>query len=98
VRWRLQRWNGALISDAEGTALARQMTAGDTKVACTSFLSQSQDGLEEETGVPSPSLRYDTSKNWFVYSYRAPAAGCFTLDIRRADGVNTKRWRFLFLP
>ena len=97
VRWRLSRWNGSLISDAEGTALARQMSATDTKVACSSFLSQDEDGLEEETGLPSPSLRYDTRKNWFVYSYQAPASGCFTLDIHRADGLNTKRWRFLFL-
>jgi hypothetical protein len=97
VRWRLTRWNGSLISDAEGTALARQMWATDTKVACSSFLSQDEDALEEETGLPSPSLRYDTRKNWFVYSYRAPGIGCYTLDVHRADGLNTKRWRFLFL-
>jgi hypothetical protein len=98
VKWRLARWNGSLISDAEAIALARQMSEDDTKVPCSSFLSAPEDDLEEQVGTPSTSVRYHTGANWFVYSYRAPSAGCYTLDIRRADGLNTKRWRFLFLP
>ena len=97
VRWRLSRWNGSLISDAEGAALARQMAVTDTKVACSSFLTAGEDNLEEDIVAPSTAVRYDTYRNLFVYAYRAPAAGCFTLDVRRADGVNSKRWRFLFL-
>jgi hypothetical protein len=98
IRWRLTTWSGATISDARGIELAREMSVSDDRVACTSFLGMAEDPIESEDPTATQSVRYDTGSNSFIYAYEAPSIGCYTVDIRKADGVNTKRWRFLFLP
>jgi hypothetical protein len=98
VRWQLKKSDGSRISDAEGIALAAQMSASSRQVECLSYLRREENNLDEEQSTAAVGqLKYDTYNNYFVYAYKAPRRGCHVLSISDADGVNTKSWRFLFL-
>jgi hypothetical protein len=73
------------------------MSASDDRVTCSSYLSAPEDRIEEAADGGGAALKYDTRANQFIYRYKSPSYGCYVLSIRRADGLNTRQWRFLLL-
>jgi len=96
VKWRLQRYDGSLISDADAQALVAAMSAGQKEMTWGSFALLPTDELTEST-TGDTSLRYDAGADQFIYNYKAPStAGCYVLAVRKADGASTRQVNFTF--
>jgi hypothetical protein len=94
IKWQLKNNSGALISDALGLSLAQQMSVEQKGVPC---VPDQVDSLETEVAAGSTTIRYDEASDQFIFNYKAPTAkGCYDLNLKKADGVNTKTVKFTF--
>jgi len=94
VKWQLKNNSGNLISDALGLSLAQQMSVEQKGVPC---VPDQVDSLETEVAAGSTTIRYDEASDQFIFNYKAPTAkGCYDLNLKKADGVNTKTVKFTF--
>jgi hypothetical protein len=94
IKWQLKNNSGTLISDALGLSLAQQMSVEQKGVPC---VPDQVDSLETEVAAGSTTIRYDEASDQFIFNYKAPATkGCYDLNLKKADGVNTKTVKFTF--
>jgi hypothetical protein len=96
VKWQLRDASGALLSDEVAQSLVSSMTVTQRAVICDT--SVPLDALETEAGAAgSTTVRYDAASDQFIFNYKAPSSGsCYTLNVNKADGVNTKSILFKF--
>jgi hypothetical protein len=96
VKWQLRDASDALLSDAVAQALVSSMTVTQRAVTCDS--GTPTDALETEAGAAgSTSVRYDAASDQFIFNYKAPSSGsCYSLNVNKADGINTQSILFKF--
>ena len=96
VKWQLRDASGVLLSDEAAQALVSSMTVTQRTSVCDT--GAPADALETEAGAAgSTSVRYDAASDQFIFNYKAPSSGsCYTLNVNKADGVNTKSILFKF--
>ena len=96
INWRLERYDGSLISDTAAKALLPTISAAAQATNCASLSHLPADTLEQAISGKTE-LRYDGKKDLFTYRFKAPkTVGCVVFSIAKADGANTKQAYFEF--
>jgi hypothetical protein len=69
--------------------LAAVASISFTPASCTAFSSDASHALET-TATGGTGLRYDTSSDQFVYNWKSPSPGCYTLLVTLTGGTVLK--------
>lgn len=80
VKWQLKDASGAFIS-----SLSAVKSITSKPAQCGAFLPSSVDALETEATGGSE-LRYDAGSNAYIYNWKAPSPGCYSLFLTLDTG------------
>jgi hypothetical protein len=80
IQWQLRDAGGTFI-----TTLAAVTNITYKSTTCGSFTGDPTDALETSS-TGGTSLRYDSATNQYIYNWKTPSAGCYTLFVSLASG------------
>lgn len=80
IKWQLKDTDNAFVSDLAAIQSIRYMST-----QCGAFAADPVDALEA-TGTGDTLLRYDDATNQYIYNWKTPAPGCYTLFLTLNTG------------